>query len=77
MLVHSYCKVFRQTEDWDIVGKKRVKGNKAANQNSLKHPPKKQSGDDKHPRLMLRRSVFILPMCQNRHTSTSLGQFLF
>ena len=23
------------------------------------------------------RSIFILPMCQNRHTSSSLGQFLF
>lgn len=23
------------------------------------------------------RSIFILPMCRNRHTSSSLGQFLF
>nr|DAZ29339.1 MAG TPA: hypothetical protein [Caudoviricetes sp.] len=29
------------------------------------------------PGFRFARSIFILPMCQNRHTSSSLGQFLF
>ena len=34
--------------------------------------------DESEPSLVtFTRSIFILPMCQNRHTSSSLGQFLF
>ena len=39
--------------------------------------PKKRQTSKDVCRRRFPRSIFILPMCQNRHTSSSLGQFLF
>ena len=45
---------------------------------SLKPSTYKKREDIRTSRLtLLRPAIFILPMCQSRHTSSSLGQILF